>query len=81
MSMKYFNRRLRFKCLFFIFYFLFCLFPKAAYAYIDLGTGSYILQILIATVLGVIVTLKTFWTKIKTFFISLFLKNKNNANK
>ncbi|OGH05848.1 MAG: hypothetical protein A2W22_00970 [Candidatus Levybacteria bacterium RBG_16_35_11] len=79
--MKYSNRLVKIYFLFSVFYFLFYLFPKMAYAYIDLGTGSYILQILIATLLGAIVTLRTFWTKIKTFFINLFLKNKNNTNK
>jgi len=48
----------------------------SAYAYIDLGTGSYIIQIAIATLLGALFTLKTFWGKVKEFFKRLFSANK-----
>lgn len=36
--------------------------------YIDPGTGSYIVQIIIAAVLGVIFYFKTAWKRIKSFF-------------
>ena len=42
------------------------LFPQPTYAYIDPGTGSYMVQVLIAGLLGAIVSLKIFWTRIKT---------------
>ena len=39
-----------------------------AYAYIDPGTGSYILQIVIAGLVGAAFTLKLFWKRIQIFF-------------
>ena len=48
-----------------------CLFPRSAHAYMDPGTGSYILQLVIAALLGVSFAVKMFWMRIKTFFISL----------
>jgi len=45
----------------------FVLFSKPAYAYIDPGTGSLFLQILIAGVVGFLFTLKTFGRNIKSF--------------
>jgi len=43
------------------------LFPSAARAYVDPGTGSYFLQILIAGMLGAAFTVKLYWRKIKSF--------------
>ncbi len=37
-----------------------------AQAYLDPGTGSYLLQILLAAVLGVGVAVKLYWQRIKT---------------
>ena len=48
-----------------------CLSPRQAYAYMDPGTGSYILQLLIAALLGVSFAVKMFWMRIKTFFTNL----------
>jgi len=42
--------------------------PSKAYAYIDPGTGSMILQGLIAGLMGVLFTIKIYWTRIKSFF-------------
>ncbi|HUV35336.1 MAG TPA: hypothetical protein VMX58_00170 [Patescibacteria group bacterium] len=39
-----------------------------AYAYIDPGTGSYILQIVIAGLVGAAFTLKLLWKRIQVFF-------------
>ena len=39
----------------------------AAHAYVDPGTGSYLLQILIAGLLGAAFALKLYWTRIKSF--------------
>ena len=39
-----------------------------AYAYLDPGTGSMIIQVIIGVVAGALVTLKVFWSKIKAFF-------------
>ena len=53
---------------------LLLIFPRAVYAYIDLGTGSYILQLIIATLLGVTFTIKAYWRTIKTFLTNVFRK-------
>ena len=45
-----------------------------AYAYLDPGTGSYILQLVIATFLGAVFTIKIYWGKIKAFWANLFSK-------
>jgi hypothetical protein len=42
--------------------------PSQLPAYIDPGSGSFFLQMLVAGVLGASVTLKTFWKQIKAYF-------------
>ena len=39
-----------------------------AYAYLDPGTGSIILQLLLGGVAGGIVIFKLYWSKVKSFF-------------
>ena len=52
---------------------LICLVPiRDAFAYLDPGTGSYILQMVIAAALGGLLTIKIFWARIKRFFGRLF---------
>lgn len=58
----------------FIIFWLLLISPQAAFAYLDPGTGSYILQILIAGILGASFAVKIFWGKIKTFFGKSFFK-------
>ena len=41
--------------------------PPNAHAYLDLGTGSYMLQLAAAAVLGVLFALKLFWANLKSF--------------
>ena len=41
--------------------------PDSAYAYLDPGTGSMILQLVIAGALGALFTLKNFFRNIKAF--------------
>ncbi|MBN2531608.1 MAG: hypothetical protein JXB88_01885 [Spirochaetales bacterium] len=50
---------------------LFMTIPTMAFGYIDPGTGSYLLQILIASLLGSLLALKIFWQKVKTFFVNI----------
>lgn len=38
------------------------------FLYIDPGTGSYLVQMIIAAVLGGMFVLKTYWYRIKSFF-------------
>lgn len=55
------------------FFFLVCaiyfLSIKDAYAYLDPGTGSMILQSVIAVCVGAIVAMKVYWHKLKSFFV------------
>ena len=39
-----------------------------AWAYLDPGTGSMVLQLLLGGVAGVVVVVKLYWEKIKIFF-------------
>jgi predicted ABC-type exoprotein transport system permease subunit len=48
------------------------LLAQPAYAYLDPGTGSYFLQILAASILGALFTLKLFWGRLKTLLKKLF---------
>ena len=54
---------------------LILLYPlDAANAYVDPGTGSYVLQIAIAGLFGVLFSIKLFWQNIKAFLLSTFSK-------
>lgn len=41
-------------------------------AYLDPGSGSYLIQLLIATLLGGAFIIKAFWRQISGFFIRIF---------
>ena len=56
----------------------FFVFPQKAYAYLDPGTGSFILQLVIAALLGGLFAVKIFWNKIKIFFRNLFRRWKKH---
>lgn len=62
------------KMMLIIFGMLYLIFPQVAYSYLDPGTGSYILQIILAAFVGVAFTMKIYWAKIKTFLVNLFSK-------
>lgn len=49
---------------------------QEAQAYLDPGTGSYILQIVIASIAAVFVGMRVFWSHIKNFIFGFFLKKK-----
>jgi hypothetical protein len=49
--------------------------PTDASAYIDPGTGSYILQIIAAGLLGGLFAIKMFWFQVKSFFKRLFSRH------
>jgi hypothetical protein len=40
-----------------------------AYAYLDPGSGSLIVQVIIAGILGILVALKLYWTRITNFIL------------
>ncbi|MGE5342966.1 MAG: hypothetical protein ACM3SY_15940 [Candidatus Omnitrophota bacterium] len=47
-----------------------------SFGYIDPGTGSYVIQVVLGVLVGASLGIKIFWTKIKTSIQSLFSKNK-----
>jgi hypothetical protein len=53
---------------------------KTAYAYLDPGSGSYIIQFIIAGFVGGLFAIKTFWLQIKTFITGLSPRNKKKDN-
>jgi hypothetical protein len=54
--------------------------PCFAYAYLDPGTGSYILQILIAAFFGTLYALKRYWHQIKFYLSGLLIRSKSGKN-
>ena len=48
--------------------------PQKAYAYLDPGTGSYVFQVVIASLMGILFSIKMFWGNIKLFFVNLVSK-------
>ena len=51
---------------------------EVAYAYIDPSSGSYFLQLLLASLLGAAFAIKVFWRRIKLFFSRLFGRNEGS---
>jgi len=45
------------------------------HAYLDPGTGSFFIQSLIAIAIGAAFVIRQYWSKLKTFFRRLFLRN------
>ncbi|MHC4214827.1 MAG: hypothetical protein ACYSWP_15805 [Planctomycetota bacterium] len=50
-------------------------------AYIDPGTGSLIIQVLLAALIGAGFAVKIFWTKIKSFFSKVFGKKRDDSDR
>lgn len=63
-----------------VFVFIFLLSGKHTLAYIDPGTGSYMLQIAIAFLVSALFTVKGFWKKIFTFLRKVFSNKKKNGD-
>jgi hypothetical protein len=63
-----------------VIFILFCvlIFSKDVDAYLDPGTGSYMLQILVATFAAAFFIIKQNWYRIKKLFISKFRKNQKD---
>lgn len=51
-------------------------YSQTAAAYLDPGTGSLILQMLIAGIVGAIFTIKLYWYQFKAFVARIFGKQK-----
>jgi hypothetical protein len=58
-----------------IFFLFFFLFTSSAYAYLDPGTGSIILQAIVGAFAAFFSTLYIFWEKVKIFFRKVFKKD------
>jgi hypothetical protein len=58
--------------------FLFLLFPRRAHAYLDPGTGSYVIQILAAALVGSAVAVRVFWKNIRLFFDRVFSRGRGH---
>jgi hypothetical protein len=57
-----------------VLFFVHVIFIQEADAYLDPGTGSYILQVIIAASVAGLYIIKLFWNKIKAFFKNLFTR-------
>jgi hypothetical protein len=47
------------------------------YAYLDPGSGSFILQLIVASLLGGLFLMRRYWNKIISFFRNLFTRDNN----
>ncbi len=55
------------------------IYPSSAFAYLDPGTGSIILQVLIGAIAAIVATAKLYWQKLLNFFgVKKKIKNKEN---
>tara|TARA_B100001109_G_scaffold229486_1_gene205395 strand:- start:208 stop:423 length:216 start_codon:yes stop_codon:yes gene_type:complete len=52
-------------------------FSSSAFAYIDPGSGSIILQAILGFIAAAITGLSFYWNKVKIFISEIFKKNKN----
>ena len=55
----------------------FIIFPQYVYGYLDPGTGSYVIQVILAAILGIGVAFRIYWHKIK----GIFKKKSQNQDK
>ena len=51
---------------------------SVAYAYLDPGSGSIILQAILGFIAASLATISFYWSKLKTFIYKLFKKNKKS---
>ncbi len=52
-----------------------------AYAYLDPGSGSFILQVIIGFLAALSASFLYYWTKVKNFFSNIFKKTNNDEKK
>jgi hydrogenase-4 membrane subunit HyfE len=52
--------------------------PQPAHAYIDPGSGSYVLQVALASLFGFLFVLKSSWVNLKTMITSKFSKSRQH---
>ncbi len=60
--------------------FLYCLlfigFTSNAWAYLDPGTGSYLIQVIVGVAAGAVFTIRQYWTQIVAFWHKIRSKKK-----
>ena len=56
------------------------LLPSNAYAYLDPGTGSIILQAILGFIAAAIASISVYWTKFKMLINKIFKKKKEEEN-
>jgi len=56
-------------------------YSQSALAYLDPGTGSLILQMLIAGILGALYTIKLYWYRLKIFIAQILGTETKSENK
>lgn len=54
---------------------------KSAWAYLDPGRGSYMLQVVMGGVLGIIMAIKISWQKIWKLVLKIFKKTKESSSR
>jgi hypothetical protein len=69
--------------MFYLFFLIafFVFITQKAYAYLDPGSGSFIMQIIIGAILGGLVTIKIYFHKVKSFFIKFFHRRKKDNHR
>ena len=75
LKMSYVKLLMTLLALFILFYLIY---PQKVHAYIDPGSGSIIIQVLIAAFFGALFAVKMFWKRIKIFFNNLFSTDSKN---
>lgn len=55
--------------------------PPRAHAYLDPGTGSFVLQALIAGLLGALLALKLYWKQVKKAVRTFLMERKDSERK
>jgi hypothetical protein len=53
--------------------------PRLAHAYIEPGTGGYILQMMVAGLLGATLAFRAFWGRVGGFMARLFAKRRDGS--
>jgi len=56
------------------------MFPRKAFAYLDPGTGSYILQLVLAALFGASFAVRIYFKNVKSFIGRIFSKKKKIDN-
>ena len=65
---------------FFYSLFLLLLLSNPSYAYLDPGTGSVLLNLIVGAIAGLLSFVSFYWKKIKTFLKKIFLKKNKKKN-